>query len=131
MALMKLQESPLIIMTKRNNKTIDYSKYKQIIERQDTPDKRIKELAEEYVALNETLIEELPKLFILTKKLVDAVLFNFIDLQAQWMNDWASKIKLTFMEMEMPLQLDDLVNCFAGSFTYHESILMKLSICNG
>jgi hypothetical protein len=38
---------------------------------------------------------------------------------------------MTFMEMEMPLQLDELVNCFAGSFTYHESILMKLSICNG
>lgn len=31
----------------------------------------------------------------------------------------------------MPLQLDELVNSFAGSFTYNESVLMKLSICNG
>jgi hypothetical protein len=64
---------------------VDYSRYKQIIERRDTPSKRPKVLAEEHVALNETSIEELCKLFIFTKKLVDAVLFNFNDLQAQWM----------------------------------------------
>jgi len=126
-----MNESPQIIMTKRNNKAVDYARYKAIKDRGDTPDKRTKELADAYVALNETLIEELPRLFHLTKKLVDAVLFNFIDLQAQWMNDWASKIKMTFMDLEMPLNLEAFVDAFATSFTYHESMLTKLSICNG
>jgi len=126
-----MNESPQIIMTKRNNKAVDYARYKAIKDRGDTPDKRTKELADAYEALNETLIEELPRLFQLTKKLVDAVLFNFIDLQAQWMNDWASKLKMTFMELEMPLNLEAFVDAFATSFTYHESMLTKLSVCNG
>jgi hypothetical protein len=64
---------------------VDYSRYKQIIEPRDTPSKHRKVLAEEHVALNETSIEELCKLFIFTKKLVDAILFNFNGLQTQWM----------------------------------------------
>ncbi|KAF8252774.1 hypothetical protein K440DRAFT_657945 [Wilcoxina mikolae CBS 423.85] len=130
-ALLKLHESPQIIMTKRNNKAVDFARYKAIKDRGDTPDKKTKELADAYVALNETLIEELPRLFVLTKKLVDAVLFNFIDLQAQWMNDWASKIKMTFIELDLPMKADDIIHCFAGDFTYNEAMINQLNICNG
>jgi hypothetical protein len=118
-------------MTKRNNKAVDFARYKAIKDRGDTPDKKTKELADAYVALNETLIEELPRLFVLTKKLVDAVLFNFIDLQAQWMNDWASKIKMTFIELDLPMKADDIIHCFAGEFTYNEAMINQLNICNG
>ncbi|KAI5820814.1 hypothetical protein BZA77DRAFT_239175 [Pyronema omphalodes] len=130
-ALLKLHESPQMIMSKRTNKATDYARYKAIKDRGDTPDKKTTDLAEAYVALNETLIEELPRLFILTKKLVEAVLANFIDLQAQWMNDWASKIKMTFMELQLPLSTDELVKEFARDFSLNESMVNKLSIVNG
>ena len=118
-------------MSKRNKKAVDYARYKAIKDRGDTPDKKTTELAETYVALNETLIEELPKLFKLTKRLVDAVLFNFIDLQAQWMNDWASKIKMTFMDYETPQYIETVVQAFAGSIAQSDTFLQQLSICNG
>lgn len=118
-------------MTKRNKKAVDYARYKAIKDRGDTPDKKTIELADAYTALNETLIDELPRLFALTKKLVDAVLLNFIDLQAQWMNSWASKIKMTFMELDMPDKIGDVVQAFAGDFSYNEQILKQLAICNG
>lgn len=130
-ALLKLHESPQMIMTTREKKSVDFARYKAIKERGDVPDQRTEDQAEQYTALNETLIDELPKLFILTKKLVDAVLFNFIDLQAQWMNDWAAKIKMAFLELDVPMDLDDLIVQFTGSFIYSEATLNQLSICNG
>jgi hypothetical protein len=126
-----MHESPQIIMTKRNKKAVDYARYKAIVDRGDTADKKTKELADAYVALNETLIDELPRLFTLTKSLIDAVLLNFIDLQAQWMNAWGKKIKMTFVELDMPRQLDDIVQSFMGDFNYNEQVLNQLSICNG
>lgn len=118
-------------MTKRNNKAVDFARYLAIKAKGMAVEKTVKDFADEYIALNETLIEELPRLFVLTKRLVDAVLFNFIDLQAQWMNDWASKIKMTFIELDLPMNIDDLVHCFAGDFAYNETLINQLSICNG
>ena len=128
---MKLHESPQIIMNTREKKSVDFARWKAIKERGDTPDKRTTEQAEQYTALNETLKEELPRLFVLTKKLVDAVLFNFIDLQAQWMNDWASKIKMAFNDLDVPMVLDDLLINFTEQFGYNDAALNQLSICNG
>jgi hypothetical protein len=126
-----MHESPQRIMTKRNKKAVDYARYKAIKDRGDTPDKKTKELADVYIALNETLIDELPILFGLTKKLVDAVLLNFIDLQAQWTNSWAAKLRMTFVELEMPEQVGSIVKAFMGDFTYNEKMLNQLTICNG
>ncbi|KAH8147345.1 uncharacterized protein LAJ45_08501 [Morchella importuna] len=130
--LLKLHESPQRIMTKRNKKAVDYARFKAIIERGDTPDKKTKDLADAYLALNETLIDELPKLFKLTKKMVDAVLLNFVELQGIWMNDWASKIKMTFPEFAtLPVKLEEVVKDFTVDFSYNEQSLNHLGICNG
>lgn len=119
-------------MTKRNKKAVDYARFKAIIERGDTPDKKTKDLADAYLALNETLIDELPKLFKLTKKMVDAVLLNFVELQGIWMNDWASKIKMTFPEFAtLPVKLEEVVKDFTVDFSYNEQSLNHLGICNG
>ncbi|PUU75547.1 hypothetical protein B9Z19DRAFT_1131149 [Tuber borchii] len=129
--LLKMHESPQRIMTKRNKKAVDYARFKAIRDRGDTPDKRSIELADAYVALNETLIDELPKLFRLTKKLIDTILLNFVELQGLWMNSWAAKLRMTFTEMEMPAELDNIVKDFMGDFSYNEQSLNHLGICNG
>lgn len=130
--LLKLHESPQRIMTKRNKKAVDYARFKAIIERGDTPDKKTKDLADAYLALNETLIDELPKLFKLTKKMVDAVLLNFVELQGIWMNGWALKIKMTFPEFAtLPIKLEDVVKDFTDDFSYNEQSLNHLGVCNG
>ncbi|PWW73719.1 hypothetical protein C7212DRAFT_300506 [Tuber magnatum] len=129
--LLKMHESPQRIMTKRNKKAVDYARYKAIRDRGDTPDKKSIELADAYVALNETLIDELPKLFRLTKKLIDTVLLNFVELQGLWMNSWAAKLRMTFTEMEMPAEVDDIVKDFMGDLSYNEQSLNHLGICNG
>jgi len=129
--LLKMHESPQRIMTKRNKKAVDYARYKAIRDRGDTPDKKSIELADAYVALNETLIDELPKLFRLTKKLIDTILLNFVELQGLWMNSWAAKLRMTFTEMEMPAELDSIVKDFMGDFSYNEQSLNHMGICNG
>ncbi|RPA92071.1 hypothetical protein L873DRAFT_1831232 [Choiromyces venosus 120613-1] len=129
--LLKMHESPQRIMTKRNKKAVDYARYKAIKDRGDTPDKKSIELADAYFALNETLIDELPKLFRLTKKLIDVVLLNFVELQGLWMNSWAAKLRMTFTEMDMPTELDSIVKDFMGDFSYNEQSLNHMGICNG
>lgn len=126
-----MHESPQRIMTKRNKKAVDYARFRAIKERGDTPDKKTKDLADAYLALNETLIDELPKLFRLTKRLVDVVLLNFVELQGLWMNSWASKIKMTFSEFDMPEQLEEVVQGFEADFSYNERSLDHLGIING
>lgn len=118
-------------MYKRNKKAQDYARYKAVQDKGETPDQKLSGLAEEYVALNDTLIEELPKLFQLTKKLVEASLLNFVDLQAQYMSCWATKLKVTFMEMELPTQMSEIVDEFMADYLYNEDTLRSLSICNG
>jgi hypothetical protein len=126
-----MHESPQRIMTKRNKKAVDYARYKAIRDRGDAPDKKTQELAEAYVAVNETLIDELPKLFRLTKKLIDVILLNFVELQGLWMNSWAAKLKITFTELDMPTDLNSVVKDFMGDFSYNEQSLNHLGICNG
>lgn len=129
--LLKMHESPQRIMTKRNKKAVDYARYRAIRDRGDTPDKKSIELADAYVALNETLIDELPKLFRLTKKLIDTILLNFVELQGLWMNSWAAKLRMTFTEMETPTEVDSIVKDFMGDFSYNEQSLNHMGICNG
>lgn len=129
--LLKMHESPQRIMTKRNKKAVDYARYRAIMERRDAPDKRTRELADAYVALNETLIDELPKLFGLTKKLIDVILLNFVELQGKWMKVWAEKLMVAFEELEAPADLSVAVKGFMGDFSYSEQSLNHLGICNG
>lgn len=131
--LLHLHQSPQKVMYKRNKKSQDYARWKAVTDKGETPDRKLQLLAEEYVALNDTLIEELPKLFNLTKKLIEATLINFIDLQAQWMKAWGTKIKMTFSDLGLPQheQLQDLLDAFVNDFEFNEEHVKQLSICNG
>lgn len=107
-----------------------------MIQRGEKPDKRLQQDEDHYNAVNETLKEELPKLYTLTKKLVEACLRNFIDLQADWMHTW--KLKTAPFTTDTARLPDDigqyiasLQSTFGQDSAEWEARIASLGICNG
>ncbi|KAI9772334.1 MAG: hypothetical protein M1840_001083 [Geoglossum simile] len=129
--LLKLHDGPQKIMGKRNKRVIDYARYMSIKERSEKPDKRTQEQADQFMALNDTLKEELPKLFSLTAKLVAACLGNFVEIQVQWQSIWQEKLKCILDEHQVPKDIADIVERFSSDFSCMETQASRLCICNG
>lgn len=118
-------------MQKRSKRLLDYARFKTIKDRGEKPDKKLTEQGEQFIAINETLKEELPKLFALTGKLVEACLNNFVQLQLQWNVIWRRKLSQAIDDCKVPGQISDIVDSFAGDFAYFEAQVVSLAICNG
>ena len=118
-------------MEKRNKKAVDFARYNAIKEKGTVPDKKTKDLAEAYTALNEALIDELPNLFSMTRKLVLGCLDNFVELQAQWNQLFSGTLITSMPDMAIPERADDVVAGFQEDFPYFESATKELGICNG
>ncbi|KAF8472795.1 hypothetical protein BDZ91DRAFT_450278 [Kalaharituber pfeilii] len=129
--LLRMFDNPQRLMVKRNKKSVDYARYNAIKDKGTTPDKKTKELADAYLALNEALIDELPKLFSLTKKLVMVCLENFIDLQSQWNQTFSGTIITSMPDLMVPERPSDIVANFSADFSYHETLIKEFGICNG
>ena len=94
-------------MLKRNKRVMDYARYKAIKDRGDKVDKKTAEQGEQYIAVNDTLKEELPKLFALTGKLVEACLNNFVQLQLQWQGVWRRKLSQAIDDNKVPTNVNE------------------------
>lgn len=129
--LLKLHEGPQKLMQKRNKKIVDYTRYKAIKDRGEKPDKKLAEQGEQFMAINDTLKDELPKLFGLTGKLVEACLNNFVQLQVQWHIIWRRKLSQAIDDCKVPNSVADIVTSFAGDFAFFEAQVLSLGICNG
>lgn len=129
--LLKLHDGPQKFMQKRNKRLLDYARFKAIKDRGERPDKKLAEQGEQFIAINETLKEELPKLFALTGKLVEACLNNFVQLQLQWNVIWRRKLSQAIDDCKVPGQISDIVESFAGDFAFFEAQVLALGVCNG
>lgn len=129
--LLKLHDGPQKFMQKRNKRLLDYARYKAITDRGEKPDKKLAEQGEQFIAINDTLKEELPKLFALTGKLVESCLNNFVQLQRQWNVIWPRKLSQAIDDRKVPSQVSDIVDSFAVDFAYSEAQVLALGICNG
>lgn len=124
-------------MDKRKKGVLDYAKYKAIKERGDKLDKRTSEAADIFTALNDTLKDELPKLYELTAQLVQSCLKSFIQLQVRWHTVWKRKLGQVLDDPEPAKNqgLDSYVRAvvvaFRGDFDVYESQVLSLGICNG
>lgn len=127
--LVKLHDGPQRVMQKRNKRLLDYVKYKAIKERGDKPDKKTAELGEQFIALNVTLKEELPRLFMLTGKLMEACLNNFVQLQTVWHSMIQKRLGYTIDRM--PQDVSQIISDWAGDFTFSEAQVLSLGVCNG
>ncbi|KAK1143634.1 hypothetical protein N8T08_006244 [Aspergillus melleus] len=127
--LLKLHDGPQRVMKKRDKRLMDYARFKSIKERGDKPDKKTAEQGEQYVALNETLKDELPKLYSLTAKLMEACLKNFVQIQTTWFNRLQEK--LTPLVDAFPEDVHNLVDDWSATFNFSEAQVLSLGICNG
>ncbi|KAI2094389.1 hypothetical protein LOZ35_003769 [Ophidiomyces ophidiicola] len=127
--LLKLHDGPQRVMQKRNKRLLDYVKYKAIKDRGDRPDKKLTELGEQFVALNVTLKEELPRLLALTGRLMEACLNSFVQLQTGW-HALVQK-RLGFALDRLPPDVAAILSDWAGDFTFSEAQVLSLGVCNG
>ena len=129
--LLKLHDGPQKLMQKRNKRLMDFARFKAIKDRGEKPDKKTIEQGEQFQAVNDTLKDELPKLFALTGKLVEACLNNFIQLQVQWQIMWRRKLSQAIDDNKIPATVQDIVSAFSGDFNFFEAQVLSLGICNG
>ncbi|KAL9581854.1 MAG: hypothetical protein Q9212_003644 [Teloschistes hypoglaucus] len=129
--LLKLHDNPQKLMQKRNKRVMDYARYKGIKDRGDKPDKRTTEQGEQFLAINESLKDELPKLFNLTGKLVEACLNNFVQLQIQWHIIWRRKLSQALDNYKVSGPISETIKAFTDDFTFVDAQIMELGICNG
>ncbi|KAL8688014.1 MAG: hypothetical protein Q9218_005967 [Villophora microphyllina] len=129
--LLKLHDSPQKLMQKRNKRVMDFARYKSIKDRGDKPDKKTTEQGEQFVAINESLKDELPRLFNLTGKLVEACLNNFVQLQLQWHIIWRRKLGQALDNYKASGPISELIDAFTGDFAFFEAQVLSLGICNG
>ena len=129
--LLKLHDGPQRLMDKRKKRVMDFAKYKTMKDRGEKPDKKTVEQGEQFLAINETLKDELPKLFALTGKLVEACLNNFVQLQLQWQSVWKRKLVQAIELHEVPRSFSEIFVDFSGDFRYTEAQVLSLGVCNG
>ena len=110
---------------------MDYARYKALKERGDKPDKKTADYKDQFIALNDTLKEELPKMFSMTGRLVEACLNNFVQLQLQWHIIWRRKLSQAIDVENVPDQPSKIVAAFIGDFSITEAQAFSLAIVNG
>ena len=118
-------------MAKRDKRAMDNAKFLALKERGDKPDKKLQEQAKQYTILNNTLKSELPKLFVLTAKLISVCLERFMQLQMQWQDIWQIKIKQVLDNQRVPKNVLDIMAQFATDFQFVEGPIASLSITSG
>ena len=131
MSLLTVYHGPQKLMQKREKREKDYTRYKALRDRGDKPDKKTTEQKDQFIALNDTLKEELPKLFLLTGNMMEACLNNYVQLQLQWQAVWRRKLSQAIDSQNVPIQLPEIIAAFAGDFQITEAQVLSLGVCNG
>lgn len=127
--LLRYHEGPQRVMRKRNKRLMDYARFKAAKERGDKPDKKTTEQGEQFVALNDTLKDELPKLYGLTAKLMEACLKNFVQIQTTWFNSLEQR--LGQLPDSFPGDIQKIVGEWTEGFAFSGAQVHSLGICNG
>ncbi|KAK6536114.1 hypothetical protein TWF281_000360 [Arthrobotrys megalospora] len=126
----KLCENTNKVMQKREKKLVDYARYQAMKEKGDKIDKKTKELADAYVTINDTLLDELPKLHNLVENLLDVVLTNFAELCGVWDRYLASRLEGLLDPLDIPSNFSDIIEVYKSDFTKVESVVESLTITN-
>jgi hypothetical protein len=117
-------------MKKRQKRRIVWERAEQLKKAGKSIDPKLKELVEQYEALNDTLIKELPKLSALTEKMGNICLGNLINIQADWYLIWREKMRAVLADApEMP-ELEEIVATFQRDFPYANEMMANISIIN-
>lgn len=127
----KLHDGPQNAISKRKRRIIDYAKCKSIEKRGEKPDKKTLAESEMYVALNDQLKIELPKLYGLTASLVQSCLTCFLEIQLRWYDMWERKLRPILEAADIPSSIQQIEPAFRPDYEIIRNKLTELAICNG
>ncbi|KAJ6259860.1 hypothetical protein Dda_5504 [Drechslerella dactyloides] len=127
---LKMCENPQKVMLKREKKAVDFARFRALKEKGDRIDKKTKDLADAYLAVNETLLDELPRLHTLIESLVGAVLCNFAEVCGIWEKYWAGRLEGLLDPLDIPSNFSDIIEVYRSDFTKVESVVESLTITN-
>ncbi|KAI9787926.1 MAG: hypothetical protein M1816_007326 [Peltula sp. TS41687] len=129
--LLFMYQRPKLMVEQREQLKVGYARLKTNKGRGDKTDKRTQEEIETFLGLNETLKEEVPKLFAWTRKLACECLIKFVELQMIWQATWQVKIRSILDEHQITECLPEIVNRWSSDFAIIEAQTLSLGICNG
>ncbi|KAK7427680.1 hypothetical protein QQZ08_005786 [Neonectria magnoliae] len=128
--VIKAYGNPSLAMKKRQKRRVDYERYEQLKRGGKNPDAKLKELVEQYDALNDTLKKELPKLSVLTEKIGNICLSNFVNIQVNWYSIWKEKMKVVLGDCPDVPELKDIVTTFQRDHPYAQEQFANIGILN-
>ncbi|KAG6032712.1 hypothetical protein E4U41_007162 [Claviceps citrina] len=126
--VIKAYGNPSLAMKKREKRRLDFERCEQLRKGGKSPDPKLKELVEQYDALNDTLKKELPQLSALTEKIGNICLGNFVNIQAKWYSIWKDKMKAVLTNCSDTPDLQEVVTLFERDFPYANDQLANIGI---
>ncbi|KAF2098997.1 hypothetical protein NA57DRAFT_76233 [Rhizodiscina lignyota] len=132
--LWKQHDGPQKMMQKRKKRVPEYAKYKDMLDKGVKPDKRMEQQADEFIAVNDTLKEELPKLYTLTKHLIEACLARFVGMQVKWQQMWIKNMKVVLADSgfdAMNIDLNRVQLDYRANSEEVQADADSFKICNG
>ncbi|KAM6484039.1 hypothetical protein HDV62DRAFT_311714 [Trichoderma sp. SZMC 28011] len=128
--VIKSYGNPSLAMKKRQKRRVVWERAEQLKKAGKSVEPKLKELVEQYEALNDTLIKELPKLSALTEKVGNICLGNLINIQANWYLIWREKMRAVLADApEMP-EIEEIVATFEREFPYANEMMANIGIIN-
>ncbi|KAJ3093225.1 hypothetical protein HK102_000026 [Quaeritorhiza haematococci] len=86
-ALLTRFRDPFLVAKKRDQKLLDFDRARTLRAKGEDVEKALQDSADAYVAINDQLVEEIPKFLVLVGKAVDAVVAMIAGVQAEVYND--------------------------------------------
>ncbi|GAO14394.1 uncharacterized protein UV8b_02599 [Ustilaginoidea virens] len=128
--VIKAYGNPSLAMKKRQKRRLDFERSEQLKRSGKSPDSKLKELVEQYDALNDALKKELPQLSALTEKVGNICLGNFVNIQARWYSIWTEKMKVVLSDCSDMPDLKEVLSTFERDFPYANDQLSSIGILN-
>ncbi|KAF7562169.1 hypothetical protein G7046_g1968 [Stylonectria norvegica] len=128
--VIKAYGNPSLAMKKRQKRRVDFERNEQLKRGGKSADAKLKELVEQYDALNDTLLKELPQLSALTEKIGNICLGNFVNIQTKWYGIWKEKMKVVLGDCPDMPDLKEVVSTFQRDYPYAQEQMSNIGILN-
>lgn len=128
--VIKAYGNPSLAMKKRQKRRVDFERYESLKRGGKNADAKLKELVEQYEALNDTLKKELPKLSNLTEKVGNICLGNFVDIQTNWYGIWKDKMRTVLGDCPGTPDLKEVLATFQRDFPYAQEQVASIGMLN-
>ncbi len=117
------------LIQKRDKKSIDYARWKNVKDRGEKLDKKTSDRMEEWEALNREAKGRMTRLINLTSDLAQGCLKRFVQIQFTWLKIWQHKLSAVIGAMTP--DISKIAKEWQEDFDYHEAQALTLGICNG